>query len=94
MIGYRVSAPPSRSVPIPHCSSIVMLMVIAAWGIKEELLVPPLRLVSAAMWQVVQRGDVQEYGTLEEFICTVSDMVPHLLNPEQKAQLLLGLRAR
>ncbi|KAG7267314.1 hypothetical protein CRUP_030079 [Coryphaenoides rupestris] len=31
---------------------------------------------------------------LEEFICTVSDMVPHLLNPEQKAQLLLGLRAR
>uniref|UniRef100_A0A667ZCL8 C2H2-type domain-containing protein n=1 Tax=Myripristis murdjan TaxID=586833 RepID=A0A667ZCL8_9TELE len=47
-----------------------------------------------AMWQVVQRGDVQDYGMLEEFISTVTEIVPELLNPDQKAQLLLGLRAR
>ncbi|XP_068442084.1 zinc finger protein 11-like isoform X2 [Clinocottus analis] len=46
------------------------------------------------MWQVVQRGSVQDYGTVEEFVCTVSEMVPELLNADQKAQLLLGLRAR
>lgn len=59
-----------------------------------RLFIPPLRLVSAAMWQVVQRGDVQDYGMVEEFISTVTDIVPDLLNADQKAQLLLGLRAR
>lgn len=46
------------------------------------------------MWQVVQRGNVQDYGMVEEFISTVSEIVPELLNADQKAQLLLGLRAR
>ncbi|KAK5849006.1 hypothetical protein PBY51_008681 [Eleginops maclovinus] len=59
-----------------------------------RLFIPPLRLVSAAMWQVVQRGSVQDYGMVEEFISTVSEIVPDLLNADQKAQLLLGLRAR
>uniref|UniRef100_A0A3Q3F2J6 Zinc finger protein 11-like n=1 Tax=Labrus bergylta TaxID=56723 RepID=A0A3Q3F2J6_9LABR len=59
-----------------------------------RLFIPPLRLVSAAMWQVVQRGNVQDYGMVEEFISTVSDIVPELLNADQRAQLLLGLRAR
>lgn len=59
-----------------------------------RLFIPPLRLVSAAMWQVVQRGDVWDYGTVEEFVTTVSDILPELLNVDQKAQLLLGLRAR
>ncbi|XP_049617149.1 zinc finger protein 11 [Syngnathus scovelli] len=59
-----------------------------------RLFIPPLRLVSAAMWQVVQRGDVRDYGTVEEFVSTVTDILPELLNPDQKAQLLLGLRAR
>uniref|UniRef100_A0A8C3AEB1 TERF1-interacting nuclear factor 2 N-terminal domain-containing protein n=1 Tax=Cyclopterus lumpus TaxID=8103 RepID=A0A8C3AEB1_CYCLU len=59
-----------------------------------RLFIPPLRLVSAAMWQVVQRGSVQDYGMVEEFVCTVSEIVPELLNADQKAQLLLGLRAR
>ncbi|XP_030295950.1 PR domain zinc finger protein 5-like [Sparus aurata] len=59
-----------------------------------RLFIPPLRLVSAAMWQVVQRGNVQDYGMVEEFISTVSEIVPDLLNADQKAQLLLGLRAR
>lgn len=59
-----------------------------------RLFIPPLRLVSAAMWHVVQSGSVQEYGMVEEFVSTVSEMVPELLNADQKAQLLLGLRAR
>ncbi|KAG7225582.1 hypothetical protein INR49_004988 [Caranx melampygus] len=59
-----------------------------------RLFIPPLRLVSAAMCQVVQRGSVQDYGMVEEFISTVTEIVPELLNADQKAQLLLGLRAR
>lgn len=59
-----------------------------------RLFIPPLRLVSAAMWQVIQRGQVQDYGMVEEFITTVSEVVPELLNVDQKAELLLGLRAR
>lgn len=59
-----------------------------------RLFIPPLRLVCAAMWQVVHRGNVQDYGMVEEFISTVSEIVPDLVNPEQKTQLLLGLRAR
>ncbi|XP_036812846.1 zinc finger protein 585A isoform X3 [Oncorhynchus mykiss] len=59
-----------------------------------RLFIPPLRLVSAAMWQVVQRGDVQDYGMLEEFVITLTDIVPELLSCSQRAQLILGLRAR
>lgn len=59
-----------------------------------RLFIPPLRLVSAAMWHVVQRGSVQDYGMVEEFVSTVSEVVPELLNADQKAQLLLGLRSR
>ncbi|KAM9824670.1 TERF1-interacting nuclear factor 2-like [Neosynchiropus ocellatus] len=46
------------------------------------------------MWQVVQRGEVQNYGLVEEFISSITEIVPELLNADQKAQLLLGLRAR
>lgn len=37
---------------------------------------------------------MQDYGMVEEFISTVLEIVPELLNADQKAQLLLGLRAR
>uniref|UniRef100_A0A8C7H6V9 C2H2-type domain-containing protein n=1 Tax=Oncorhynchus kisutch TaxID=8019 RepID=A0A8C7H6V9_ONCKI len=46
------------------------------------------------MWQVVQRGDVQDYGMLEEFVTMVTEIVPELLSCSQRAQLILGLRAR
>uniref|UniRef100_A0A1A8IL97 Zinc finger protein 473 n=1 Tax=Nothobranchius kuhntae TaxID=321403 RepID=A0A1A8IL97_NOTKU len=59
-----------------------------------RLFIPPLRLVSASMWHIVQMGSVQDYGMVEEFISTVTEIVPELLNADQKAQLLLGLRAR
>uniref|UniRef100_A0A3P8Z1C8 C2H2-type domain-containing protein n=1 Tax=Esox lucius TaxID=8010 RepID=A0A3P8Z1C8_ESOLU len=59
-----------------------------------RLFIPPLRLVSAAMWQVVLQGHVQDYGMLEEFVTTVTEIVPELLSSSQRAQLILGLRAR
>ncbi|XP_032358685.1 zinc finger protein 551 [Etheostoma spectabile] len=59
-----------------------------------RLLVPPIRLVSAAIWRTVQQKVVADYGMLEEFVSMVTDIVPELLTTRQKAQLLLGLRAR
>ncbi|KAM9492881.1 uncharacterized protein ACWYII_004582 isoform 1-T1 [Salvelinus alpinus] len=59
-----------------------------------RLLVPPLRLVSAALWQVVQRRDVVDYGSVEEFVITVLDIVPDLMNYREKVQLIMGLRAQ
>ncbi|CAB1313071.1 unnamed protein product [Coregonus sp. 'balchen'] len=57
-------------------------------------MVPPLRLVSAAIWQTIQQRHVMDYGMLEEFVTMVTEMVPELLNNSQRAQLILGLRAR
>ncbi|XP_078137672.1 uncharacterized protein LOC144537708 [Sander vitreus] len=59
-----------------------------------RLLVPPLRLMSACMWQVAQERNVDQYDKLAEFIMLVTEMVPELLNYKQKTQLILGLRAR
>ncbi|XP_029555005.1 zinc finger protein 665 isoform X2 [Salmo trutta] len=59
-----------------------------------RLMVPPLRLVSAAIWQTIQLRHVMDYGMLEEFVTMVTEMVPELLNLRQRAQLILGLRAR
>uniref|UniRef100_A0A8C8JQY3 C2H2-type domain-containing protein n=1 Tax=Oncorhynchus tshawytscha TaxID=74940 RepID=A0A8C8JQY3_ONCTS len=59
-----------------------------------RLMVPPLRLVSAAIWQTIQQSHVMDYGMLEEFVTMVTDVVPELLNDSQRAQLILGLRAR
>ncbi|CAJ1080522.1 zinc finger protein 287-like [Xyrichtys novacula] len=59
-----------------------------------RLLVPPVRLVSAAIWQTVQMKNVADYGIIQEFVSLMTDNVPELLTPQQKAQLVLGLRAR
>ncbi|XP_020494456.1 uncharacterized protein zgc:113263 isoform X1 [Labrus bergylta] len=59
-----------------------------------RLLAPPLQLLSAAVWQVVQQGLVDHYGMLEEFVTMVTELVPELMNYSQRAQLILGLRAR
>ncbi|XP_071396621.1 uncharacterized protein [Centroberyx affinis] len=59
-----------------------------------RLLVPPVRLMSACMWQVAQQRNVEQYGKLSEFITLVTEMVPELMSPKQKTQLILGLRAR
>uniref|UniRef100_A0A3Q2NZS4 Zinc finger protein 865 n=1 Tax=Fundulus heteroclitus TaxID=8078 RepID=A0A3Q2NZS4_FUNHE len=59
-----------------------------------RLLVPPLQLLSAAMWHVVKQKDVKSYWKVQEFVCMVTEAVPGLINQRQRAQLLLGLRAR
>ncbi|XP_071391554.1 zinc finger protein 91-like [Centroberyx affinis] len=59
-----------------------------------RLLVPPLRLLSAAMWQVAKQKDVMNYEKLQEFVFMVTEAVPGLINHRQRAQLILGLRAR
>lgn len=59
-----------------------------------RLLVPPVRLVSAAIWKTIEQRVVAHYGMLEEFISMVTDIVPEILTIDQRVQLTLGLRAR
>ncbi|XP_068611562.1 zinc finger protein 709-like [Brachionichthys hirsutus] len=59
-----------------------------------RLLVPPLQLLSASMWQVVRRRDVMKYWRVAEHVSLVLDVVPELLVYEHRTQLSLGLRAR
>lgn len=59
-----------------------------------RLLVPPLRLVSAAVWQTIQQKVIADYGMLEEFVSMVTDILPELLTSRQRTELSLGLRAR
>ena len=58
------------------------------------LLAPPLRLMSAAMWKVMLQRDVTQYGRLEEFITSISESVPGLLDYRHYVKLALGLRSR
>ncbi|XP_054650412.1 oocyte zinc finger protein XlCOF6-like isoform X2 [Dunckerocampus dactyliophorus] len=59
-----------------------------------RLLVPPLRLLTAAMWQVAQQQSVKHYGMLEDFVSLVTDSVPDLLTDKQKSLLLHALRVK
>ncbi|XP_072233445.1 uncharacterized protein [Leuresthes tenuis] len=59
-----------------------------------RLLVPPLRLMSACMWQIAQNRKVDQYGKLVDFITFVTETAPELLDYKQRTQLILGLRAR
>lgn len=59
-----------------------------------RLLVSPLQLLSAAMWQLVKQNDVTSYEKLQEFVLMVTEAIPGLMNQRQRAQLILGLRAK
>ncbi|XP_017259262.1 oocyte zinc finger protein XlCOF6 isoform X2 [Kryptolebias marmoratus] len=59
-----------------------------------RLLIPPLRLLTAAMWQVTQQRSVKHYGMLEDFVSVVTEAVPQLLTDRQRGLLLLALRAK
>ncbi|KAM9817617.1 uncharacterized protein ACB057_002918 [Neosynchiropus ocellatus] len=59
-----------------------------------RLMVPPLQLVSAAIWQTVQKRMLADYGMLEGFVAVVTNVLPELLTSSERAQLTLGLRAR
>ncbi|XP_019716266.1 zinc finger protein 2-like isoform X1 [Hippocampus comes] len=59
-----------------------------------RLLVPPLRLLTAAMWQVARQKSVKDYGILEDFVSLMTEAVPQLLTEKQRSLLLLALRAQ
>ncbi|XP_016299702.1 uncharacterized protein LOC107656382 isoform X1 [Sinocyclocheilus anshuiensis] len=73
----------------------------ALWTKKIEdplslmsFIIPPSRLLSAAMWQVIEQRQVKHYGMLEEFVTMVTETLPEFLNYNQRTQLIFGLRAR
>lgn len=59
-----------------------------------RLLIPPLRLLTAAMWQVALQQSVRHFGMLEDFVSLVTEAVPQLLTDRQRSVLLLALRAK
>ncbi|XP_061643513.1 zinc finger protein ZFP2-like isoform X3 [Phyllopteryx taeniolatus] len=59
-----------------------------------RLLVPPLRLLTAAMWQVAEQQSVEHYGILEDFVSLMTEAVPQLLTDKQRSLLLLALRVK
>lgn len=59
-----------------------------------RLLVPPLQLMAASMWQVLKKQDIMNYWKVAEFVSLVMDMVPELLMYKHRTHLNLGLRAR
>ncbi|KAM7365835.1 hypothetical protein PAMP_016737 [Pampus punctatissimus] len=59
-----------------------------------RLLTPPLRLLTAAMWQVARQQSDKHYGMLEDFVSLVTEAVPQLLTDRQRSLLLLALRAK
>ncbi|XP_056443689.1 zinc finger protein 316-like [Gadus chalcogrammus] len=59
-----------------------------------RLLVSPLRLLLSAAWQVVHQSRVLSYDALADLVAVVTETVPELLAPSQRAELVLGLRAR
>uniref|UniRef100_A0A672FJQ3 TERF1-interacting nuclear factor 2 N-terminal domain-containing protein n=1 Tax=Salarias fasciatus TaxID=181472 RepID=A0A672FJQ3_SALFA len=59
-----------------------------------QLLAPPVRVVSAALWKVLQQRDVMQYGVVEEFVTSACETVPGLLTSRHQGRLALGLRAR
>ncbi|XP_034532281.1 uncharacterized protein tinf2 [Notolabrus celidotus] len=59
-----------------------------------QLLAPPVRLVSAALWKVMKQRDVMQYGVVEEFVTSACETIPGLLTVRHQGKLALGLRGR
>ncbi|KAK7904415.1 hypothetical protein WMY93_017022 [Mugilogobius chulae] len=59
-----------------------------------HLLVPPVQLLAASMWQIVKKKDIQSYWKVSDFVSFVMESVPELLLFKHWTQLILGLRAQ
>ncbi|XP_066524606.1 uncharacterized protein [Hoplias malabaricus] len=59
-----------------------------------RLLVPPMRLMSAYMWQVVQQQKLEHFNELEEYVILITKIFPQILSDRQKNALVMGLRAK
>ncbi|XP_062862716.1 zinc finger protein 3-like [Trichomycterus rosablanca] len=61
---------------------------------STRLLVPPLRLISAFMWRVVQQQKLEHYDKVEENILFITKIFPEILSERQRSALIMGLRAK
>jgi len=59
-----------------------------------RLVVPPLRLMSAFLWQVIQRRNVTQYGKLEQFVMLVTETVPDIMSRSLVNKLIFHLRKK
>ncbi|XP_070700586.1 zinc finger protein ZFMSA12A isoform X1 [Pempheris klunzingeri] len=59
-----------------------------------RLLVPPLRMMSAVMWEVVRLRNTKHYRKVEEFVLLVTEAIPDVLTDRQTRLLTLGLRTK
>ena len=59
-----------------------------------RLLVSPIRLMTAFMWQVAEHHNIAHYGKLEEFVGLVSQAAPKFFNESQSTRLVIQLRTR
>ncbi|XP_033844828.1 zinc finger protein 629 [Periophthalmus magnuspinnatus] len=59
-----------------------------------RLMASPLQLTYSFIWQVIKQKNVNQYEKVEEFVNMVTQTVPDIISYKQKAQLLLGLRAK
>lgn len=80
--------------PLPLSLGYCFLLAVAVPPSSLRLLVPPIRLMAAEMWQVVQRCQVVHYGKLEEFVRLVAEVFPDILCQKEMFLLILGLRGR
>ncbi|XP_073803054.1 uncharacterized protein si:dkey-14d8.1 isoform X3 [Danio rerio] len=59
-----------------------------------RLVVPPLRLMSAFLWQVIQRRNVTQYGKLEQFVNLVTENVPDIMSRSLVNKLIFHMRKK
>lgn len=59
-----------------------------------RLVVPPLRLMSAFLWQVIQRRNVTQYGKFEQFVMLVIETVPDIMSRSLVNKLIFCLRKK
>ncbi|XP_051976519.1 zinc finger protein 502-like [Xyrauchen texanus] len=59
-----------------------------------RLVVPPLRLMSAFLWQMIQRRNVTQYGKLEQFIMLVTETIPDIMSRSLVNKLIFHLRKK
>ncbi|TRY58913.1 hypothetical protein DNTS_003120 [Danionella cerebrum] len=59
-----------------------------------RLVVPPLRLMSAFLWQVIQRRNVTQYGKLEQFVVLVTETVPDIMSRSLVNKLIFHMRKK
>ncbi|XP_072309608.1 TERF1-interacting nuclear factor 2-like [Eucyclogobius newberryi] len=59
-----------------------------------RLMASPLQLTYSFIWQVIKQKNVNQFEKVEEFVHMVTQTIPDIISYKQKAQLLLGIRAK